>query len=237
MAAIVLPTVETFTIPSLGWTVTDFRNLGHAEKVQSMYRFKKAVLRFVRSQSIKPVDILCSLTIPKQTDDFERGYSEAFLKDPRLDRADYILSHPIERFRFHTGMENRAELLSVSMDGQIIGGVHFAKFTIEIDTTRKLACRSMIWIGVDPIQGRADLDVWMDAITFIIDNDLGLEDGRALDFIGYDFTSDTHLKEGLSDRTGVVEFIDRMADHFNTSRLPDSNGDLHFRRVGAPARR
>jgi len=232
-----LPIVKTFTIPSLEWTVTDLRNLDFFTKTQAMERFIAVVLKNTGDQGIDQADILCEFAVPRQQNDFEVGYATAYLKQPTLTRERRQQTHPLEKFRFHTGRENPAPLMSVTMRGRIIGGIYIATFMIEEDTPRKLTARSMLWVGVEPIRGREELDVWMDAITFMIDNDLELEDGRVLDFVGYDFISDQHMRDGMAERTGLVDFLGRMAAYYDdNSGPPDAAGDISFRRLVATAR-
>lgn len=234
MPQIELPAVKAFTIPSLGWLVTDYRDLGSAEQTQARSRWTKAVVTYNEAQGIDRSDVLCQWATPKHHQAAAKRFESAWEDNPRIDARAFMLANPPKRFRFHQGSERRGALLGVKDGSRIIGGIYCSNYTPEIDTRNKLTARSMLWVGVEPIRGRLELDVWMDAIIYMIDNDLELADGRVLDFIGYDFRSDAHLRDGLSARAPLNAFIARMAAHFDSSGAPDAEGDIRYRRRGAP---
>lgn len=230
----ILPVIETFTIPRLGWTVTDYRNLAWGEKAQVGLIWTQATVAYVEEQGIEKADVLCEWVKPKRKREIEDGFLRAFERDPTTDYATYRKDNQRKRFRFEAVGGNQV-LLGVFHRDRIVGGIDCSNFVVEEDTRSKLTGRAMLWVGVESVPRRADLDVWMDAITFIIDNDLELEDGRTLDLIGYDYKSDVHLRDSLPSHAPLLAFLDRLAGVFDSSGSPDAEGDVKFRRRGAVA--
>ncbi len=232
MPDIELPTVESFTIPSLDWIVTDLRNLDAIGKFETMDRWTQAAIAYTATIQIDHKEVLCEYAIPKQNEALSKREAEAFVANPDRDWAKYRREHPVERLRFQTGIENRGAMLSVVYRDRIIGAIHTAVYVVESDTREKITARSMLWVCVEPRRGMSDIDTNVDAVAFMIDNDLRLEDGRVLDFVGFDQVLDIPMSEWGTERAPMAEFYARLAMRFDQS-TDSETGDIRFRRRGA----
>ena len=232
MPDVALPIVKTFTIPSLGWSVVDIRNLDSRQHSQTMQKWSKSVVDVTKAW-VRKEEFLCEYTAPKQINEFEVGFSSAWMQDNSLTRDEYAKDHPRKRERFQDQGVTHGATFGALVDGRVIGGFHCSNISIETDTPRKLTIRAMLWVGVDPVRGRAEMDVWMDAISYIIDTDLELEDGRVLDFIGYDFISDIPREQWPPERAVLIDLTDRLGAAFDTQGGHDAKGDRQYRRRGA----
>ncbi len=235
MPDVALPIVKSFRIPALDWTVVDYRNLDHARKSQAESRWSKAVKEYVATIRVDPDVILCKIAIPQQRDDFDRGLAKAFLRDENVDLEAYAKDHPVKTYTYHTGIENRATLLAVSFKDRIIGGIYVATYVVESETREKLTARSLLWVAVEPRRGLSDIDVKLDAIRFLIENDLKLDDGRILDFVEWIQSTDIPRSEWGPERAPMVEFYDRLEQVLDKSVDPET-GNFRFRRPGAEPR-
>lgn len=235
MPRVELPIVAPFTIPALEWTVTDIRSLGSVGQSETENRWTKAVIDYAATIQIDHRDVLCENVIPKQNQEFHLRLAKAQVADQSLSAEAYTRAHPLKRLRFHTGIESSGSVLSVSHQDRVIGGIHVAVYVVESDTPQKLTATSMLWLAVEPRLGMAEIDVNVAAITYMLKNDLELEDGRALDFIGYDQTSDIPMSEWGPERAPLLAFYDRLAVDFDRSTDPIT-GDFRFRRRGVTAR-
>jgi len=211
-----LPVVEDFSVPSLGLTLRDQRNVSRDTQIVASGIYQEVLEGLIAEYASRSLEFCGN----GQSEHEDALFKEAQQDDPDLKYDDFILAAGDAIVRDRSELDPRLGILSFVALERLNGEEIFGIFTlynirVESETPSLITINCMPVPGIKQVRNRTLESMWTDIMRSMLQFDMSTEDGREIDVIEWRFpdrgTQNWGGDEVLGNGFSANKVVDRVA--------------------------